>query len=397
MGYPSPLPLSLDYRLGLIALGALLLLPGVARAQAVPRTDTPRAGTFRVTFEPVITTWDRLLTDSGSQPIGAELFHEMHPRFGCTRVDSLLACRFNASPVFVREERRVTPLAVDFGITNRVAVGVYLPLVRVNTHATFPFDSAGKPVADSAALALESLLEDTTYAFDPIDNTTRRLRYFAGDIELQAKYRVLERRSYALSGAVVVRLPTGHQDSPNNLFDLSTGDHQTDIELQVAQELTLFDRLWLNGMVRLARQQPGMRSRRVGPQSTLLLPHAALATLNWDPGDYAAIDVAPMLRLATHLGIGVTAAYYTQQRDRYTYRSPQDSVAIATRLGAPVSASVLDAGTGVRWKRWGVALTYLGSDVEGSLSFDRTVTGLGGRVPRATLFRIVMRTSRWPF
>ena len=354
----------------------VVLLPATARAQAVPRTDTPRAGTLRVTFEPLFTTWEREFTDSGRERhVGASL----------------------PARVLVREERRVTPLAVDFGVTNRLAVGVYVPLVRVNTHATFPLDSAGQQAPDSAAQAIDSLLQDTTYAFDPIVNTNRRLRYFAGDIELQAKYRLLETHSYALSGAVLVRLPIGHEDSPNNLFDISTGDHQTDIEIQVAQELTLFDRLWLNGMVRLGRQQPGTRARRVGPQSTLLLPHASLATLAWDPGDYAAVDVAPMLRLAKHFGVGVTAGYWTKQRDHYRYRSAQDSIDVATRLGAAVNASVLDAGTGVRRTRLGVALTYLGSDVEGSLSFEQTVSAAGGLVPVATVFRIVMRTSRWPF
>jgi hypothetical protein len=150
-------------------------------------------------------------------------------------------------------------------------------------------------------------------------------------------------------------------------------------------------------MVRLGRQQPGSRRRRVGPQSTLLLPHATLATLNWDPGDYAALDVAPMLRLAKHFGAGFTAAYYSQRRDRYSYQSPQDSIALAANLGTPVAASVLDAGTGVRRTRLGVALTYLGSDVEGSFSIEQTVRALGGLVPVATVFRIVMRTSRWPF
>ena len=377
MGYAVPLPpfFSEGTRRFLV-LGGLLLMPGAARAQAVPRTDTPRAGTLRVTFEPLITTWEREFTDSGRERhVGASL----------------------RARVLVREERRVTPLAIDFGVTNRLAVGVYVPLVRGNTHATFPLDSAGQQASDSAAQALDSLLQDTTYAFDPIVNTNRRLRYFAGDIEVLAKYRLLETHGYALSGAVLVRLPTGHEDSPNNLFDISTGDHQTDIEIQVVQELTLFDRLWLNGMVRLGRQQPGTRARRVGPQSTLLLPHASLATLAWDPGDYAAVDVAPMLRLAKHFGVGVTAGYWTQQRDHYRYRSAQDSIDVATRLGAPVSASVLDAGTGVRRTRLGVALTYLGSDVEGSLSFEQTVSAAGGLVPVATVFRIVMRTSRWPF
>ncbi len=132
----------------------------------------------------------------------------------------------------------------------------------------------------------------------------------------------------------------------------------------------------------------------MGPQTVLLIPHAALATLNWDPGDYAAIDLAPMLRFGKNFGVGFTAGYWTQQRDRYTYRSAQDSIDIATRLGAPVSAAVLDAGTALRWTRLGVAMTYATPDVEGSFSVEQTVTGSGGPVPVATVFRIVMRTSR---
>lgn len=360
-----------------LLLLVLSLAPGgPAWTQAVPRTDTPRAGTFRVTFEPVITTWQREFTASGhEQLIGASL----------------------PAPIFVREERRVTPLAVEYGVTNRIAVGVYVPIVRVNARPYFQVDSTGKPVADSAVQHLDSLLQDTTYAFDPLIETERRLRYFPGDIELSGKYRFLETHVTALSAAVVLRLPTGHQDSPNNLFDISTGDHQTDIELQLAQEVTLFDHLWLNGMIRLARQEPGTRARRIGPQSMLLIPHAALATLNWDPGDYVAVDLAPMLRLAEHFGVGFTAGYYTQQRDRYTYRSPQDSSDVANHLGTPISASVLDAGTAIRRTRLGFTMTYLSADMEGSFSIEQTVTALGGPVPVATVFRIVMRTSRWPF
>src|SRR5882762_3537826 len=231
--------------LPLLLAAIVLLLPRSTSAQAGPRTDTPRTG--------------------------ASLFSETHPPFGCTRVKGVLVCRYNFSPVFVREERRVTPLALEFGITNRIAVGVSIPLVRVNTRAGYQLDSIGNPGAPAAAKRLDSILTDTTYALEPIVGSSRRQHFFAGDIEVNAKYRMLESRNYALSGAVVVRLPTGHQDSPNNLFDLSTGDHQTDIELQVAQELTVFDRLWLNVLVRGARQQPGTRERRVG-QSVLLLP-----------------------------------------------------------------------------------------------------------------------------
>jgi hypothetical protein len=396
MGYPSPLP---PFAACCRLVAILALVPCLVQAQAGPRTDTPRAGTFRVTVEPVITTWDRQFTSDGhEQAIGVSLFSETHPPYVCTTVKGFLTCRYDFSPVFVREERRVTPLAIDFGITNRLAIGVYAPVVRVNTRAGFQLDSVGGPGNPGAIQRLDSIITDTTtYRFEPIVGTSRRRRFFAGDVEVNAKYRVLDSPNYALSGAVVVRLPTGHQDSPNNLFDQSTGDHQTDIELQVAQELTLFDRIWINALVRGGRQQPGTRARRVGPQSVLLIPYGALATLNWDPGDYVAIDVAPMLRFSKVFGVGITAGYWTQTRDRYTYRSPQDSTDVATRLGAPISASVLDAGTALRWTRLGFAMTYASSDYEGSLSIEQTVSASGGLVPVATVFRIVMRTSRWPF
>src|SRR5712691_8112083 len=359
-----------------LLLAVLSLLPHTTSAQAVPRTDTPRAGTFRVTFEPVITTWDREFTDDGHErPVGASLFSETKPPLECTRV--VVVCRYLFTPVLIHVERRVTPLALEFGITNRLAVGAKLPIVRANTRETYPLDSLGRPGFAQAAQRLDSILRDSTYAFAPIAETTRRLRYFAGDVEVQAKYRFLESPRHALSAGLLVRLPTGHQDSPNDLFDVATGDHQTDIEVQVAQELTLFDRLWLNALVRAGRQQPGTRTRRVGPQSVLLIPRAALATLDWDPGDYVGVDVAPLLRLSGSFGVGLTAGYYTQTRDRYSYRSSQDSIAVATGLGAPVAASILDAGTAVRWTRLGFAMTYQGSDVEGGLSIEQTVKATG--------------------
>lgn len=376
MGYGSPLP---PFREPprFLALSVLLLLPATAPAQAVPRTDTPRGGVLRVTFEPVITTWDYEFTPQGRTPIGASL----------------------PATVFVRQEQRVTPLQLEFGITNRIAIGVKAPLVRVNSRQSYNLDSTG--AVDSAGQALDSLLRDTTYAYGSLAPTPRNLHYFAGDMEVQAKYRFLEAHNLAISGTFLMRLPTGHQDSPNSLFDIPTGDHQTDIEIQSAQELTLFHRLWLNGSVRLTSQRPGTRDMRVGPQSQLLIPHAALAKLNWDPGDYLALDIAPMYRFSKFFGAGFTAGYFTKQHDHYSYRSTQDSVDVATNLGSPVAANVLDPGTAVRRWRLGVAITYVGPDVEGGLSFEQTVSAtaeeVGTRIPAASVFRLVMRLSRWPF
>jgi len=347
----------------------VLLTPGASPgwAQAVPRTDTPRGGTLRVTFDPVVNVWDNEFTPAGKRPIGGSL----------------------PATVFVHAERRVTPLTLEFGLTSRIALSVRVPLVRTMIRAGHSPDST----ADSANAALNSLLADTTYAFAPIAKTRRGLRFFPGDAEVQAKVR-LWRGTAALA---LVRLPTGHLDSPHDLFDLSSGDHQADVELGVIQEVTLLGRLWLNLAVRGTQQRPGMRERRVAPQDSLLVPIAALASLRWDPGDALAFDFAPMYRFNPHFGVGVTLGYYTKGRDHYTFASPADSVALATRLGAPRSASVLDAGTSERRVRMGVAVSYMGPNVEGGFSFEQTVSAYGARIPVTSVLRIVMRTSRWPF
>ena len=352
----------------------LLLVSSGLAAQAVERADVSRAGQLRITFDPTITTWDREFTPAGRLPIGASL----------------------PATLFVHAERRVTPVTAELGLTDRVSLRLFLPLVRVMARARLPKDSAGA--------ALDSLLADTTYAFAPVTNTRYALRYFPGDVEIAAKLRLAggsggEGRSgtYAAALAAVLRLPTGHLDSPNDLLDLPTGDHQTDLEGRLTQELTVAGHLWLNLSIRAARQRPGTRARRVGPENVLLLRRATLATLAWDPGDYAAVDFAPMLRLDRFFAAGPTVSYFTKQRDRYTFRSPQDSIALAARLGTPQSASVLDAGTSERRLRFGWVMSYLGPDLEAGMSVEQTVSGLGGRVPATTVFRLVLRTWRKVF
>lgn len=264
----------------------------------------------------------------------------------------------------------------------------------------FSRDTFLLPLAPASGAELDSALSEriNTLALAPFGaNTARRYRYFAGDAEVSVRYRFFGSRSWAAAAALLVRLPTGHQDSPNDAFDLATGDHQTDIELRVAQEITLAHRFWLNLSVRAARQRPGTRERRVAPSDSWLVSRNALSRLDWDPGDYVAVDFAPLLRLGDHLGAGVTLGYYTKGRDRYTFATAADSIDLATRFGAPLSAGLLDAGTSERRTRIGAAVTYTGPNVEGGLSFEHTVSGYGGLIPVASVFRIVMRTSRLPF
>ena len=132
----------------------------------------------------MITTWDARVLDQTvtSSAIGASL----------------------PTTVFVHEERRVTPLGVDFGITSRISSASGCRSSRVNTREGYPLDSAGA-LADYRRCPPRSmtLLADTTYAFDPLISSTRKHLMLLGPAtpRCEAKYRFVESRSVRVERA----------------------------------------------------------------------------------------------------------------------------------------------------------------------------------------------------
>jgi hypothetical protein len=495
-------------------------------AQAVPRTDTPRAGAIRVTFDPTIEFWDQEFHNSTRRPLGSLLtgpalgaqvpqLARLEQDIGVASGASGFAVNLGAARLSLRAERRVTPLLLEVGLTNRLAIGARVPLVRVMMRQTFVLDSAqsnlgrnprtvpgsqaessyaaffsafdrsvaqmqlslasgayGPPgsttydaaqaFVDSAAAVRQALYRAAygasptdaapflptatsapgvaitanlvriqqefattwgvpgfTDAFvlpaqraaaadvsallagappgfgaQPIRDTHGAVRYWLGDVELQARYQMIKGATFATTLGGLVRLPTGHQESPNDLFDIPAGDGQLDLEAELTQELVLGGRLWLNAAVRAGMQQAGERSRRVGPPDQLLLPLPAATRLAWDPGDYLSASVAPLYRFTAQFGAGLTMSYYTQTTDRYRYRSAQDSTAVAAALGAPMPAALLNAGTAVRHARFGAAVVFSARRAEGAFSVERVVSARGTSVPARTVVRIVLRVER---
>lgn len=503
----------------LAVLALVLVLPGALPAQAAERADTPKKGKVRLSFIPVIETWEAAFGPQGRQPVGGFLTSDS---LGAAQVPSLSGMQsavrtasginaFSASLgrtlLDIRSERRVIPLSAEVGLTDRLSIGVMVPLVRVDVRETLNVDSAhgnlglnplllgstafttffanfnnaltalnnqiqggtcvprcsealalynqgvalrnalnqavygtgpssqspflplassaagkaidttvitlqrqlvdsfgisgfadtlGLPTFAAASTDIEQVLSDPTfgYAYTPIERTPKFYRYWPGDAEVSAKYRMIVTPTYAGALKVTVRLPTGHLASPNDPFAISSGDHQTDVELGYIQELTLWNRLWLNLNVRGGVQMQGFRDARVAPQGAFWVPIGASARLNWKPGNYVGIDVAPMYRFSKTFAAGVTASYYRQGLDTYAYQSSADSLRVAGNLGAPVSAAVLDPGTNRHFTQLGLAVTYQGPVWETGFSIQQTVSGFGAgtSVPAATTFRIVFRT-----
>jgi len=508
----------------------LLLIPGLAPgvsghlgAQAVPRTDTPRRGAARLTADWRMELWDREVRAGEPVALGAPLTGDTVGGAAIPLVARLeqdvravggvpgYVASIGAGQLSVQQDRRTVAFTLDYGITDRLALGVTVPVVRVHTRAQVRMDTTGAslglnpllvdPALDTAyagffgeldlALAqldtsiaqgtcasrcteaqslstqghaartalrrsvygagtaggapflpragsdggrgldssitalqqnfatfgitsftrgfllpidavgdagFDAALGDPVYGFGAaqIRNTPRTLQYWLGDVALEATYRFATGPAYAGAAALVLRLPTGHPDTSYDFLDLAAGDGQTDLEAQLIQELTVARRLWLNLSVRATMQRSGSRERRVAPEAAFLVPAGATATLDWDPGDYLAIDFAPLYRFTREFAAGVTLGYQTRGRDRHTFATAQDSTDLAARVGEPTPASLLDQGTATQRLRAGVALTYVGPWLEGDVSIERTVNASAGSgpLPDATVFRVVLRASR---
>ena len=384
----------------LAVLALVTLLPCVLPAQVAERADTPKKGKVRLSFIPTIETWEAAFGPQGRQPVGGFLSADS---LGAGAVPSLapmqsavqtasginaFAASLGHTLLAIRSERRVIPLAAEVGLTDRLSIGVMVPLVRVDVRETLnvdsvtgnlglnplylgggpgfttffahfdnaltalnsqiqngtcvprcaealtlynqglairnaldravygtgpssqsPFlplagsaagkgidttvstiqrqltdsfgiagfpDTLGLPVFAAAPGDLAQVLSDPTFGYDytPIERTPKFYRYWPGDAEVSAKYRVLVTPTYAGAIKVTVRLPTGHLASPNDPFALSSGDHQTDVELGYIQELTLWKRLWLNLNVRAGVQMQGLRDARVARRARSGCPSA---------------------------------------------------------------------------------------------------------------------------
>jgi len=490
-------------------------------AQAVERTDIPRRGMLRVTLDPRVVTWDRQYVNGTAwQPLGAPLTGDSVGSAGIPGVARLEQDVRTASGLSgflaslgkglysVRQERRTFPISAELGVTDRLAVSVMVPIVRVATRTRLQLSPTGSnlganplatqagadvaytdffaqfddaltqlndsiaaghygcppcpqaqalaaqgaavrdalrrtvygvgttgspfvPLAQSDAglaigttvgtiqqdlataynipsftdpflLSVDSLNPDRMaalladpvlgygYRFSPFRNS---FRIGLGDVEIGAKYRIVTGSRYAVAVAGTVRLPTAGRDFADDLLRQSLGDHQLDVEARLIQELTVAGRVWLNLAVRAGVQRPGTRFVRVAPPAAVLVPAQAGVLLSWDPGDYAAVDFAPLYRFNPRFAAGLTLGYWSRGRDHFTFRTSQDSTDLETRLGTATSAAVLDQGTSERWVRVGAAVTFVGASVEGGFSVEQTISGSGGRVPAATVFRIVLRKA----
>lgn len=234
-----------------------------------------------------------------------------------------------------------------------------------------------------------------------------RPAWYSGDLEVSATVRLLEGAvrdsaqatsafSYQLLGTFLVRLPTALMDNPDVFLDVGTGDRQTDFEGRLRGMLTVGSRLELRVGGRYGVQRPRTLIRRVAPPEQILAPLSSRQLVEWDPGEYFGVEVAPSFHFSPELSIGAEYWAFRKYRDTYTLTG--------TSVGAPVDPTVMEPESGMTVHSVGGVLRYdtvarrmaTGSTTPLQLHFrfQRAVAGGGGQTPVTTRVEFGIRLFR---
>jgi len=224
------------------------------------------------------------------------------------------------------------------------------------------------------------------------DSLTEVVRTGIGDIEVGGWFQIADGARLRSQLGLMVRLPTGTIDSPDNFIDIGTGDHQTDVEVALRNDLVLSRYLWLHVGGLYGVQLADQLTRRVAPWYLPLAPASSRATVTRDLGDYFAVDLVPNLQLDDAIGFGIGWHYFHQGATTYQYVNAADQAQIGSAadvLGQATSVSRMRVGAGVtfstleRYVRGHARLPY-----RITWSYNATFWGEGGQVPKAGVMSV---------
>jgi hypothetical protein len=223
-----------------------------------------------------------------------------------------------------------------------------------------------------------------------------------GDMELSAIVRILDTDAGAaepsglgarLLATALVRLPTGKTELHDVLLDLGTGDGQLDFEGRLLGELTLGRRLGLQAGGRYGVQRPRTLIQRVAPPETVLAPWSLSQVVEWTPGSYLGVEVAPVWRFTGELDLVAEYRFFQKRRDSYEMVGPSFVAADPSVLEVESGITVHEVGGSLRYD----TLSRLGAGVrpiQAYLRVHRAVAGGGGQTPVTTQVELGVRLFR---
>jgi hypothetical protein len=206
---------------------------------------------------------------------------------------------------------RSTPIALEFGLLDRLTVGGRIS--SVGTYGVVTYFPAGATPghADSVRLFGQSAVGDA--------EVWAKLVWLGQQSELERTQPKGVHVRSALTG--LVRLGTGSPPHASHQLAIGTGDGQTDVEAASQWDFIIGRLFWMSLAGRYVRQLPTTRVVRVAPRDDPFSP-AELVNTRVEPGNYYELEAAPRLTLGQHFMVG---ARYVHRHDDASSFSAADA------------------------------------------------------------------------
>ena len=159
---------------------------------------------------------------------------------------------------------------------------------------------------------------------------------------------------FAVGG--LVRLGTGQAERPDDIFDVGTGDGQTDIEANGTADLIVGKRFWASVSGRYGVQMSDEKPFRIPDVArNPFLAQYREQTVTRDLGDYIELEAAPRYVYNDYFSVSAQWVYRRKGEDKYTGTF---TVTDLDSNSVTVDAGILGVGTDATEQRIGGGLSY---------------------------------------
>ena len=208
-----------------------------------------------------------------------------------------------------------------------------------------------------------------------------------GDLEVGARYALVQTSSARAVVGLTVRLPTGMRDSPDHFIDLGTGDRQLDLKATLEGFVQPAEALSFAVNATYTRQLSDRLARRVTSPHEPIAFASTAEMVDRSLGDILTFGAYPTLHLHPAFRIYGAVSFFRKSADSYGGGS-----------GAS-AASVLAVESGMTSLSYGAGLAYRSTrnrgaaalPIEAGLAYRAVFSGSGGFTPKGVSINLYLR------
>jgi hypothetical protein len=300
-------------------------------------------GRFRLRIRGLYTNYDeRFNPQKNREPIGVD--------FDKVNVNNSVFPALPPGPLTLgitsfnsKVEEFAYPIYLAYGFTERVSLGIVIPVLNIKRKVNFSISGGNVGFLPGTTILLPTCdIQPAPCAPAPVDTEDaqtilespafglelKRLKGFnrtgIGDIRFGFKHLYFKTEHLRLAYSLSLRLPTGEPNDPDDLLDIPFGDGQSDIVLELHNDLLPSEKTILNLYIRYTLQLPDHEDMRIQKSANEpIVPKANKENMRRNLGDYFESEVMFGYRITESVNLGLS--YYFLYKGRDGIESPTNS------------------------------------------------------------------------